>query len=132
MNLKHNIEIEVRDYECDSQGIVNNAVYLHYLEHARHSFLKSRGLSFSRLTAEGVFLVVIRAEIDYRSPLRGGERMRVDTRIERASRLRFLFVQDIFRLPGGETVLNARISGTSLNGDGRPAAFPVIEDLLSS
>ena len=29
------LEIVVRDYELDSEGIVNNAVYLHYLEHTR-------------------------------------------------------------------------------------------------
>ena len=30
--------IEVRDYEIDAEGIVNNANYLHYLEHTRHEF----------------------------------------------------------------------------------------------
>ena len=33
--------MEVRDYECDIQGIVNNANYLHYTEHTRHRFLRS-------------------------------------------------------------------------------------------
>jgi len=37
---------QVRDYECDLQGIVNNAVYLHYLEHTRHEFLKQSGIDF--------------------------------------------------------------------------------------
>ena len=39
--------MEVRDYECDIQGIVNNANYLHYTEHTRHLFLKHTGLSFA-------------------------------------------------------------------------------------
>jgi acyl-ACP thioesterase len=30
------LEFSVRDYECDLQGVVNNAVYQHYLEYARH------------------------------------------------------------------------------------------------
>ena len=34
-------EMEVRDYECDIQGIVNNANYLHYTEHTRHLYLQS-------------------------------------------------------------------------------------------
>ena len=41
--------IEVRDYECDIEGIVNNANYLHYLEHTRHLFLKSIGVSLAKL-----------------------------------------------------------------------------------
>ena len=32
-------EMEVRDYECDIQGIVNNANYLHY--HNSHTSLYS-------------------------------------------------------------------------------------------
>jgi len=62
-------QLAVRDYECDMQGVVNNAVYQNYLEHARHEFLKSRGLDFARLTADGIIVVVVRAEIDYRISL---------------------------------------------------------------
>ena len=29
----YELEMKVRDYECDLQGIVNNANYQHYLEH---------------------------------------------------------------------------------------------------
>ena len=29
----YELEMSVRDYELDSEGIVNNANYLHYLEH---------------------------------------------------------------------------------------------------
>jgi acyl-CoA thioester hydrolase len=132
MSARHSVEMEVRDYECDAEGIVNNAVYLHYLEHARHSLLRSRGLSFMDLTEQGVILVVTRAEIDYLSPLRGGEIMRVDTTVEKVSRLRFLFRQEIVRLPGEETVLRAKITGTSLNSAGRPTAFPAVDELMGA
>ena len=47
------IELTVRDYECDLQGIVNNAVYQHYLEHARHTFLEEVGLNFHTLRRQG-------------------------------------------------------------------------------
>ena len=47
-------EMEVRDYECDIQGIVNNANYLHYTEHTRHLYLKSLGVSFAKLDRKSV------------------------------------------------------------------------------
>ena len=46
--------MEVRDYECDIEGIVNNANYLHYTEHTRHLFLKHCGLSFAEMHEKGV------------------------------------------------------------------------------
>ena len=48
----------VRDYECDLQGIVNNANYLHYMEHTRHEFLRHNGISFAQLHAEGCDAVI--------------------------------------------------------------------------
>ena len=51
-------KMEVRDYECDIEGIVNNANYLHYMEHTRHLFLKECGLSFAEMHNKGVDAVV--------------------------------------------------------------------------
>ena len=50
----YELEMKVRDYECDLQGIVNNANYQHYLEHTRHEFLISVGISFAALHEQGV------------------------------------------------------------------------------
>ena len=69
----YELELQVRDYECDLQGIVNNAVYQNYLEHCRHKFLNFVGLDFAELHKDGIDAVVIRAEIDYKFPLRPGD-----------------------------------------------------------
>lgn len=59
MNYIYELEMKVRDYECDLQGIVNNANYQHYLEHTRHEFLTSVGISFAALHEQGVDPVVV-------------------------------------------------------------------------
>ena len=61
--------MEVRDYECDIEGIVNNANYLHYMEHTRHLFLQKRGLSFAEMHRKGVDAVVARMNLQYKTPL---------------------------------------------------------------
>ena len=48
------LEMKVRDYECDMQGIVNNANYQHYLEHARHEFLQSTGTAFVDMREQSI------------------------------------------------------------------------------
>jgi hypothetical protein len=62
-------KMEVRDYECDIEGIVNNANYLHYMEHTRHLFLKECGLSFAEMHNKGVDAVVARMNLQYKVPL---------------------------------------------------------------
>ncbi len=120
MEYTHSLEFKVRDYECDLQGVVNNAVYQNYLEHARHELLLARGIDFAALTRVGINLVVVRAELDYRQSLGSGDHFVVRSRLERSSRLRFEFRQDIFRLPDERLMLSARIIGTSLDARGRP------------
>jgi acyl-CoA thioester hydrolase len=113
-------EFTVRDYECDIQGVVNNANYQHYLEHARHEFLVSRGISFSQLHDEGVDLIVTRIEIDYKHPLKSRDKFVVKLNLVREGNVRIVFIQDIFRLPDEKPVVRARVTGVATK-NGRPA-----------
>ncbi len=124
-------EMSVRDYECDMQGIVNNSVYQNYLEHVRHLYLKQAGIDFSEYTRQGVNLVVVRAELDYKYPLVSGDSFVVGLTICRESALKFAFYQDIFRLPDHKPVLKARIIGTALNQRGRPEIPEALAALLN-
>jgi len=62
MTSPHTLEMTVRDYELDIQGVVNNSVYGNYFEHARHEFLLSNGVNFAKLAHEGIHLVVARSQ----------------------------------------------------------------------
>ncbi len=119
-NKDFSLELEVRDYECDLQGIVNNSVYQNYLEHTRHKYIKSIGLDFATLADKGINLVVKRVEIDYQRPLKSGDIFRSDLRMERISPLRFGFVQHIYRAPDNKLMIKALVTGTAINKRGRP------------
>ena len=88
--------MEVRDYECDIEGIVNNANYLHYLEHTRHRFLRQAGLSFAEMHQRGVDAVVARMDLRYKSSLRCDDNLISRLWIEKQG-IRYIFHQDIFR-----------------------------------
>jgi len=124
------LEFKVRDYECDMQGIVNNANYQHYMEHARHEFLHEVGLDFAELTREGIILVVKRIEIDYLSSLRSGDLFTVSCEPVRISPLRFGFKQNIIRLSDQKPIINAFVTGTSINSKGRPFLPSQIEEIF--
>ena len=92
----HETRMDVRDYECDIEGIVNNANYLHYTEHTRHRFLRSLGVSFSELHEKGIDAVVARMQLTYKVPLRCDDEFISRMGLKKQG-LRWVFTHDIFR-----------------------------------
>ena len=130
-HYQHELEFEVRDYECDLQGVVNNAQYQHYLEHARHKWLESLGIDFAVLHKEGIDLIAVRIEIDYKYPLTSRDRFVVRSNLQRDGRLRIIFGQDVYRLPDEKSIVQAKLVATALQ-NGRPAIPQAIAEKLDS
>lgn len=106
------MDMEVRDYELDCEQIVNNANYLHYMEHTRHKFCSDAGLSFIDMHNAGIDAVVRKIEIEYLSSLRGGDSFLSCLRLERKG-ARFVFHQDILR-PNGDIVARGLVTAVVL------------------
>lgn len=121
------LNMKVRDYEVDSEGIVNNAIYLHYMEHTRHEFCEWAGLSFRQMHASGIDPVIARSEVRYLKPLSLGEHFISKIAISRRGPL-FVFFQDIFT-PDGEPIAKGIIevacieNGRLTRGDVLAKAF---------
>ena len=98
--------LKVRDYECDLQGIVNNANYQHYLEHTRHEFLLSAGVSFADLHTQGIDPVVARITISFKTPLKSGDQF-VSKLYLKKEGIKYVFYQDIFRKEDNKIVVKA-------------------------
>jgi acyl-CoA thioester hydrolase len=107
------LEFDVRDYECDLQGIVNNANYQHYLEHARHEFIKTLGLNFTDLHEKGVDMVVAKLEMAFKTPLKSNDRFKVSVTMKKEG-IRWIFLQDILRLPDLKIVVKARVDAVAV------------------
>ncbi len=115
------LEMSVRDYEVDMEGVVNNAVYQNYLEHARHEYLKSIGIDFAQMVSRGINMVLTRIELDYKWPLVSGDSFLIELKPIRISQVRIGFHQNIYRLPDLKPILKALAIGTALNAKGRPS-----------
>ena len=96
MNYIFETRMEVRDYECDIEGIVNNANYVHYCEHTRHLFLQQCGLSFADMHARGVDAVVARMTLQYKVPLRPDDVIVSRLNLKKEG-IKYVFYQDIYR-----------------------------------
>jgi len=98
MTLIFENKMKVRDYECDSQGVVNNAIYQHYFEATRHELMEKCGLRLRDLTEANLIPVVRNVNISYRSSLRGSEEF-ICTATAIREGVRYNFLQEIVRIP---------------------------------
>lgn len=100
-DYKFTNEMKVRDYECDLQGIVNNANYQHYMEHSRHELLEKLGVNFGKLHEDGIDAMVAKITIEYKIPLRSGDKFVVGINLQRQGP-KIVFYQDIYRQSDGK------------------------------
>ena len=121
-------KMAVRDYECDIEGIVNNANYIHYCEHTRHLFLQQCGLSFAEMHQKGVDAVVARMSLQYKVPLRPDDEFFSRLWIEKQG-IKYIFHQDLYRASDemlcfrGEITLVCLVNGRLSGSDDYDRAF---------
>ncbi|MFV0506868.1 MAG: acyl-CoA thioesterase [Bacteroidales bacterium] len=109
MKLKEfELALEVRDYECDMQGIVNNSVYQNYLEHARHGMLKEMNMNFKEVFDEGMVLVVARVNLQYKAPLKNDDKFIVKSSLHQEN-MKLVFNQKIIRPSDNTLALKGEI-----------------------
>ena len=96
MNYIFETKMMVRDYECDIEGIVNNANYLHYAEHTRHLFLQRCGLSFAEMHRRGIDAVVARMNLQFKTPLQCDDEFVSRLNLTKEG-IKYVFHQNIYR-----------------------------------
>lgn len=143
VKFPHISEFKVRDYECDIQGIVNNANYFHYLEQSRHEFLQANNIDFKQAHDEGLDLVVAKAELSFIKPLRPSDEFYVSLEFQKEGQLRYIFNQNIYRFQhidqestttksfkNTELMLTARITCACIDRKrSRPCKFELLDKL---
>ncbi len=77
MSEPFSVPVTVRGYETDTQGHLNQSVYLNYAEHARWSLLRAAGISQAGLVAGGIGPVALETTIRFRRELLAGDEVSV-------------------------------------------------------
>ncbi len=126
----YELEMKVRDYECDIQGIVNNSCYQNYLEHARHEFLIANDVSFAELHSRGIDAVVARVEMAFKIPLRPGDSFIVKLKVQKEGP-KYVFLQAIFRKSDMKLSLKGKVDTVVLIDGKLASSLPEFDSLLS-
>lgn len=112
--------LKVRSYELDSQGHVNYAVYLNYLEYARVSVLEQVGLRFDDYIKRGMYIVIVEVKMKYLAPATLGDELEITLEGKEIGRTSATFKQEIFNKKTGKKVLDAELAGVFINKEGKP------------
>lgn len=122
MSAEHSIAIRVRYPEVDAMGYLHHSRYLQYFEMGRIELLRALGHSYADLERQGIFFVVVKVEVKYKSPARYDEELVLKTRVVRQTHVRIDHAYQLFR---GDTLLaEGATTIASVNREGEVTAIP--------
>ncbi|MEO7934218.1 MAG: thioesterase family protein [Chthoniobacterales bacterium] len=100
--------IEVMFFDTDCAAVVHNIAYLRFIETARTHLAEKMGMSLRTMSESKEFPVVVRTEIDYRSPAVLGDKLEVRGTLEKMERSRFWCSFQIVRLSDEKIIVTCR------------------------
>lgn len=122
MSREHEVELSVRYYEADSQGVVHHANYFKYFELARVEQLKASGYDYAEIERSGLMLVVSKIGCKFHRPARFGDTLRIWLRTEVARGARIDHVYRVYR--GEELLAEAESTLACVDRQGRIQRLP--------
>lgn len=118
------MEIRIYYEDTDCGGVVYYANYLRYFERARTEYLEQRGLSVRGLLEEGTQFMVVHAEIDYRSPARYGDVLRIDTTVAEVGNASLTMAHVLRERESGRVVAEGSAKLVTVDRQGKTTRLP--------
>jgi acyl-CoA thioester hydrolase len=122
--MNHTMDVKIYYEDTDCGGVVYYANYLRYMERARTEYLASHGLSVKKLMDEGTIFMVLRVEIDYRSPARYGDTIGIETLVRDVTRATMVFEHTMREKTSGRVFVECRAKVVYVDPNGRPKRLP--------
>lgn len=117
-DIKNTREIAVRFNEVDSLGIVWHGHYVKYFEDGREAFGEQYGLGYLEVYNQGFVIPLTKLDIDYKRPLRYGDKVVVETTYWDSEAAKLIFTYVLRNLKTGEKVAEAKSIQVFLNTKG--------------
>ena len=122
--MTHVMDVKIYYEDTDCGGVVYYANYLRYMERARTEYLASRGYSVKKLMDEGTIFMVLRVEIDYKSPARYGDVIEIETWVRDMTRATMVFEHIMREKTSRRVLTECRAKAVYVDPHGRPKRIP--------
>ncbi len=120
--LENTIRLRVRYTEVDAMGYLHHSRFLQYFEMGRVELLRVRGVRYADLERQGVFFVVVKAEVAFKRPARYDEEIDLTTRETRRTHVKIEHEYEVRR--EGTLLAEGKTTIACVGRDGRPMAIP--------
>jgi acyl-CoA thioester hydrolase len=97
MLREHEIQLRVRYQESDPMGLLHHANYFTYFEIGRTELLRAAGGNYRQMEADGMLVVVVKAECRFRRPAHYDDLLRLRTTVTRVSAAKIEHQYELFR-----------------------------------
>jgi len=122
--MNHTMEVKVYYEDTDCGNVVYYANYLRYMERARTEYMAARGYSVKQLMDQGTIFMVLRVEIDYKSPARYGDTIEIETWVKDVRRVTMVF-EHIMRDKASKRILvQCMAKVVFVDSQGKPKRLP--------
>lgn len=99
-------ELIARYSETDQMGIIHHSQYVNWFEVGRTDFIRKMGKSYREIEKEGLWMPVIKVEVNYKSPATYEDKVIVETKIESYNGIRIVFGYKIYKEDDGALVVD--------------------------
>ncbi|MBL7131441.1 MAG: YbgC/FadM family acyl-CoA thioesterase [Candidatus Omnitrophica bacterium] len=116
------IEKKIYYHDTDSGGVVYYANYLRHLEEARTEYFLTKGINLKELANKDILFTVSRLALDYKSPARYQDILKVSVKIETIKSVSIEFYQEIVK--DKTLMVEAKTRLVCVGKDFKPIAIP--------
>jgi len=117
-------ESKVRDYELDSQSIVNNAVYFSYFEECRNEYARSLGVDLREYFEAGYNLVLASIQVEYKRSLKAQDEFYITAKVKELVKKHIFFAQEIRRKKDNKLIATALVEVACVDHQTGRACMP--------
>ena len=103
-------------------GYLHHSRFLQYFEMGRVELLREHGVRYADLEREGVYFVVIKAEVNYKRPARYDDEVELTTTETRRTHVKI--EHDYIMRCAGQLLATGKTAIACVGRDGRPMAIP--------